>query len=329
MQEQNSLKQSLQQKVKQNKPKQETKKKQSTFLIILAIFLMLIFTGLVSYIAYNYGKEAGEKESKKDETANEESDDNINEENNNSETIVSNELPEIDKTLQEIIDEYCIKTEILYNGQTSGWNYLIKESYLPFTINSDLMEILDNDDETQYQATCTTESEETNTDDYLENGGSILFNYTLNNNQAYSATVYDENSIELGHGGPPSLGEYGELIESGDDYKIFAYIICDDTCGGTPNSYTFHIRAQKILEFKNNYKIFINSSILISRGEDGTKLYTYLLNHLDNSEPINHVNEKEANNRMIEEFFSDLDNLENPEKEAYDTAKQFIEAIDY
>ncbi len=81
MKKENTLKQGLNQKPIQDKPQQETKKKQNPFLIILAIFLMLIFTSLVSYVAYIFGKETGKKEGLKTSTEITPDNDTIEEEN--------------------------------------------------------------------------------------------------------------------------------------------------------------------------------------------------------------------------------------------------------
>lgn len=68
MQDSNTIKQVLQQESSETKPNQKDKKEQNIPMLLLAVFLVLLFTVLVGYIAYTFGKSAGKREGAKTTT---------------------------------------------------------------------------------------------------------------------------------------------------------------------------------------------------------------------------------------------------------------------
>ncbi|MBU0975238.1 hypothetical protein KJ918_00410, partial [Patescibacteria group bacterium] len=220
----------------------------------------------------------------------------------------------IDKTLQEAITASCVK--VSYGG--TGYGYYIKENNFPFTIDASKMTVLDDSLEKAYQGVCVVVEENPGTAD-------ITFSYKLDGNTENRAYVFDEDTVELGHGGPPFFGDFGELVSKGDDYRITTYIVLPDVSANTPGEYSLYLRVKKILGYKDGYKIYLNTWFLV----DDENLEAYLTEHSDMVNGMPSVDYEEATAGLVDEFFNKHVDLMEAEQEAYDKAMEFVNAIDY
>lgn len=139
--------------------------------------------------------------------------------------------------------------------------------------------------------------------------------------------IYDKNTVELGHGGAPYIGSFGTVI--GDDGKIKLSVYIAGSDGPTFISFaSVWMRGEKRLRLNNGDEFFANYSAPAIYGKD-TRLMDFLTPYSKPS--VSDPSERELTKFPTEElksrFFSDLTNLQSPEKEALDKIERVLGAV--
>lgn len=141
-------------------------------------------------------------------------------------------------------------------------------------------------------------------------------------------SLYDKYSKERGRGGAPLIGLVGETIEKDSNVEFTAYLQGGDgstIVGEAP----VIVRGEKKLTLQNGEVVYINVSKTAIEGND-PRLIAVLDNYAgqsdayENKKQINRWGYEEA---IVKRFFSDLSNLESPEKEALEQVKKTLAGI--
>ncbi len=142
--------------------------------------------------------------------------------------------------------------------------------------------------------------------------------------------IYDNDSEELGHGGPNFLGEYGKEIENKNNIKLLV------SFGGLPHEegtlledITVNARGIKTIKNQNGEFYIITNSEVIPANDPRLLI---LLNKYssdskyDPSKKVLKMSET-VENDIINQFFSNPSNLSNPEKEKVDKIRNTLDSI--
>lgn len=140
--------------------------------------------------------------------------------------------------------------------------------------------------------------------------------------------VYDKQSEELGHGGPPRLGSYGTVIKNDGTSKYavsFGF-------GEVPITYPFStpviISAEKKLHLSNGEDIYVSFNATLLHGDDPRLvniLSKYSVKRDDKSVEI--TDTTNAEKEMVTTMFGDLNNLKSPEKEKFAQIENVLSAV--
>jgi hypothetical protein len=299
---------------KPEESEQRKSSKQKIYLVVAAIlFLALAGLGAALYfVIFDSDKDStGETTATSSSTATAST---MTPETTTTTTSAKSKPVSIDKSLQEVVTASCEK----FSFNVGGYTYYIKVENFPFTVDASKITVLDNSLESEYQGVCGVLEENPGTAD-------ITFNYKLSVGDKNRAYVFDEDTVELGHGGAPFFGDFGELIEEGDDYLISTYLTCGDICYGTVDEYSLHLRVKKILEYEDGYKLYLNTTFTI----EDSDFEDYLSANMKMIDGKMMVDYEKAEAGLVGKFFKDIDNLGNAEEEAYDKAMEFVRAIGY
>jgi hypothetical protein len=156
-----------------------------------------------------------------------------------------------------------------------------------------------------------------------ENSNFVSIEYD-NHNQIH---LYDNNSKELGHGGPSFLGSLSPLYDDGQIKWSFIpgwnEVGCNklDELGVT-------IRGERKLTLQSGETIFANTSkTAIDPGD--SRLVDILKDNLEFSDCINDkiVKIEGTEEKVKQRFFKNFDNLASPEKERVDEIRKILMAI--
>lgn len=139
--------------------------------------------------------------------------------------------------------------------------------------------------------------------------------------------VYDKNSKELGHGGPPYIGSYGTVIRDDGNIKLTVYIV-----GSEGPSLIGHIpvvmRGEKRLKLSNGDTVYANYSKTAIEGNE-SRLVEFLNAYSKPSdyEPGSRELTSDPTEELKNKFFSNLSNLQPSEKSALSEIERVLSAI--
>lgn len=139
--------------------------------------------------------------------------------------------------------------------------------------------------------------------------------------------VYDNNSKELGHGGPPYIGSYGTVIRDDGNIKLTVYMVGNE--GPTLVGYApVELRGEKRLKLSNGDTVYANYSKTAIEGKD-SRLVEFLQPY---SKPSDFKpGAKEVTDFPAEElknkFFSNLSNLQPSEKNVLSEIERVLSAV--
>lgn len=140
-------------------------------------------------------------------------------------------------------------------------------------------------------------------------------------------SLYDKYSKEAGHGGSPLIGLAGKTIQKDINIEFTVYLNVGGE--GFVGEIPVMVRGEKKLTLKNGEVVYINVSKTAIEGND-PRLVAVLDNYAgqsdayENKKQINRWGYEEA---IVKRFFSDLSNLESPEKETLEQVKKTLAGI--
>lgn len=214
------------------------------------------------------------------------------------------------ETFQQILEKNCKKI-----GNESSYFYGIDPDNLPISIDPSVITIVLREKGTVVCAGPDTP------------GHGYVFIEVQEGNVLY---LYDKNSEELGHGGPPFLGSYGNIMEEAGDIKLTVYLQGGHTGPGFEVGIIPVVaRGEKRLRLSNGETIFVNTERTVIKADD-PRLVNFLNQNsvefdLGGGE-ITRIYEG-TDKEMVGRFFSDMAALESPEKEKIDEIKRVLNAI--
>ena len=84
----------------------------------------------------------------------------------------------------------------------------------------------------------------------------------------HTMRVYDDESEELGHGGPSFLGPIGTLIKNQGDVDIYAYLVAPGVGDAYIGEAPLYIRGIKKIKIGNSFYFYVSTDRLMLNGED-------------------------------------------------------------
>lgn len=209
-------------------------------------------------------------------------------------TVVSQELSKT-KTdpFQQILAKYCRKMELEY-----GFSEEIEPAYLPVFVDKSVDAVV-----------CTG--------DFAPNTGYVVADF----GEKPGVNIYDQYSQEAGHGGPPFLGSLDNVIKDDGNIKLSVFLGWPHGGCAEIGQIPLYVRGEKKMELENGEAIFANTQIMAIDEQD-PRLAALLQEKTkpcefdENSSDIMEPDLEGLDERINERFFSDMNNLESPEKEA-------------
>lgn len=204
--------------------------------------------------------------------------------------IQNTNIPQL--TFQQILTKYCEKI-----GDERTYYHAVKSAILPIKINTDAVKI-------KYIGTdsfaCAGEN---------QSGTDYITIQLVDNNRV---NLYDKNSKELGHGGPPFLGSFNPVIKTINNIK-YSVIMANDGpifVGTVPVT----LRAEKTISLENGEEVFANVNTTIIQAND-PRLIEFLNKYSkDDSEGRREIVNYDFYEDMVKTFFQDLTTAENKTK---------------
>lgn len=154
---------------------------------------------------------------------------------------------------------------------------------------------------------------------------------SLNNNNFEDINIYDRNSLELGHGGPPYIESYGTVIENKDNLKISVYLGFSDGPNFIDDMRVFARGEKELLTTTGS--VFVNFATVVIPAND-SRLIELLNKYSKPSEfapgkrqPTSEISM--ANEAIAKEFFSDPTNLKNSEREKLDYVRRLLNSVKF
>src|SRR3989338_282961 len=143
--------------------------------------------------------------------------------------------------------------------------------------------------------------------------------------------VYDDASIELGHGGYPFIGPAGKKFSSDSSYDYYAFIPRDM---GPLNakSVNLYLRIIKTMTQSNGKKMYISFSTVIipatdTRISEFTKPYLKEIDSPEFGKVTSVTDEEKYTSDFINHFLGDLKNLQEPEKTEFGKIMQLLDSF--
>ena len=194
-------------------------------------------------------------------------------------------------SFQQILAKYCQKTDL----ENQAYFYGIQPAFLPVSLP-----------EKNDTLICTGDPQP---------NGSYL---TIDSDKG-RINIYDKNSLELGHGGPPFLGSLDTIIKDDGNIKLSIALGWPGAGCAQIGELPLNIRGERKLQTASGETIFINTQTTAIL-ENDPRLITVLQEKTKSCE-FDGQNTIQPETQGLEEklkqrFFSDFDNLENPEKQA-------------
>ncbi len=227
--------------------------------------------------------------------------------------------PTLDMTLQDIITQHCLKKNF-----PGGYSYYIDIDKLPLSIDQETIQIVPRQ---HGDGTCIG-------GEFSIGKSAADFDFKEKDNDLPNTLhIFDNKTEELGHGGAPFYAIVGDTIKSTKDYKITAYLVGLDVGTGSIYEYTAYVRATRILTYKvagKTYKIYAGVDIQLFN-KSNKRFIQFLRQYAPTKTPagIPILEVEEAQDNFVSYFFSDLNNLAEPEKSVYEQALEFMDAIEY
>ncbi len=216
---------------------------------------------------------------------------------------------------QKLLIDKCIYTKQGYNEF-----YQIKLTDLPIKINNKSINLWVTTDPTMENC-------------ILSNPGksyvSIPFGiYGYDFPSKEELYILDNQSEELGHGGPSFLKPYGTILKDDGTIKITAYFNFGEVPIAYPFSVPVYISAQKKIITSNNNIVYVIFQTELLHGDDprlANIINKYSTPRDNNSFEI--TNTTQADKDMISAIFGDLNNLKSPEKEKLQQVEKILSAV--
>jgi len=227
-----------------------------------------------------------------------------------SPTNVSSKPPIIN-SFQEILTKNCQK---IATGSDSYF-YGIQPDLLPVSFDPTAITINPQEQGTISCGFFTPENPN-------KNFVSIEFNTDWNMN------IYDKNSEELGHGGPPFLGSFGQTIQDKKDTKLTIYL----SLGEGPTEVKdigVQVRGERKLPLSNGETILMNVSDEAIPGGD-PRLMAILNKYQTTYEGYSVIDSskiEQIQEEIVKTFFGDVNKLQSPEKEIVLEIQQILKAV--
>jgi hypothetical protein len=216
------------------------------------------------------------------------------------------------ETFQQILTRNCRKI-----GDERSFFHGIDLSALPVLIDPAVIDIRTRE---QGAVVCTGEI-----------GGSAYVYIEYGDN--YGLSIYDKDSKELGHGGPSFLGiAVGPIIKETKNTKLAIYIAWPDGGPALVGDLSVIGRGEKELQLSNGETIFANTSRVVIDGSD-PRLVELLSRYSKESESVTGRKEidgsliGEVGSGVVDRFFSNLANIESPERENIEDIEKALDAV--
>lgn len=212
-------------------------------------------------------------------------------------------------TFQNILTKYCKKIDL---GPGAYFNGLQPDN-LPVSIDYSEVKVKLREQET---IPCALEP----------NSQGYVF-VELEDSTKGIINIYDKYSKELGHGGPPILGSFDNVVKSEGVIK-FSFALSGGEGPPIIGAVPVIIRGEKQLKLTGGEIIYINYTKIAIAGKD--KRLVDLLNKYSKPSEFEPASQELAS-LPIEEvkslFFSDFYNLQSPEKEAVTEITRILNAV--
>ncbi len=213
-------------------------------------------------------------------------------------------------SFQQILGKYCQKIDLATGVSFSG----IQPAFLPVSFDTNNLNIEFEKDNTFICAG----------DPQSKNG------YIRINSDKGAVNVSDKNSQELGHGGPPFLGSLDTIIKDDGNIKLSIALGWPGAGCSQIGDLPLLLRGEKKIQSASGETIFINTQA-VAIEENDPRLIAVLQEKTKSCE-FDGQNTIEPDPQGLEEkikqrFFSDFDNLENPEKQAITAINNTLNAF--
>lgn len=212
--------------------------------------------------------------------------------------------------LQSILATNCEK---IYLQNSTAYAYFIDFEKIPVNIDQNIIKTkFDNPN----KLPCT-----------FFNPNKATNYFSINLTDKSEINVYDNNSTELGHGGPSYLGSYQTVIKDDGTTKITITIIGGEgpsIVGAVP----VYMRGEKQIKLSNGEILYVNYSKEAIDGEN-SQLVTLLNQYSKPSEFEQDSRELTSlpNEEIKNAFFSDLSNMQPEAKNALGEIEKILGAV--
>ena len=216
------------------------------------------------------------------------------------------------ESFQQILVENCRKI-----GDESSFFYGIAPDVLPVLIDLRVITLKLRE---QGTASCASADPPVET--------SYVFVPTEDNSGFH---VYDENSVEGGHGGPPFLGTYGGVIKQTGSVTLSVYMGWPHGGPIFVGDFVALVRGVKELKLSNGETIFVSTSLTVI-DKDDPRLLEVLDDYSDvsDSDPSRKevtTSPGDVEAGVVARFFNNLTTLESPERENIGKLENILDAV--
>lgn len=189
------------------------------------------------------------------------------------EVVLDDSTPASKMTFQQILKEFCHDEDLKdeKTGKSYGKVSKIDLDKLPLSFGQDL--VIDRKDPL---AVFCTNSE--------IDKGLVSIKY----NADYRMEIYDKNSEDLGHDGPPTMGPFGAAYDDKSNPKLYVYLGMPSGGDSIVGEIPIYLRGLKEIKLKNGETIYVVTHRMMVDAAD-PKLIAFLKKHTDLKRPGENV----------------------------------------